>query len=116
MSRILLVPCLLALAAAFAAAPAVAKVEGTTSVTVNMTEFKFALSKKVVPRGIVVFGVVNRGQIIHDFEISGKKTPFYEAGKSGVLRVMFKKPGRYSFICTVPAHADLGMKGVLRVL
>jgi len=84
-------------------------------VAVNMTDFKFALSKVAVPRGTAVFRVTNKGQVIHDFKIAGKKTPVYASGKGGVLRVSFTKAGRYKYICTVPGHLAAGMWGVLRV-
>ena len=84
-------------------------------VTVNMTDFKFALSKVAVPKGTAVFTVTNKGHVIHDFKIAGKKTPVYASGKGGFLRVAFTKTGRYKYICTVPGHAAAGMWGVLRV-
>ncbi len=86
-----------------------------TTVKVNMTDYAFALSKKRVPRGKVVFRVANSGEVVHDFKIAGRKTPIFSTGQAGVLRVDFKKPGRYTFLCTVPGHAAAGMKGVLRV-
>lgn len=84
-------------------------------VVVNMSDFKFALSKKAIPRGTAVFRVANNGQVVHDFKIAGKKTPIYSTGKGGVLRIQFKKGGRYKYICTVAGHEAAGMWGVLRV-
>jgi uncharacterized cupredoxin-like copper-binding protein len=84
-------------------------------ITVGMTEFKFSLKPKTARKGVVVFTVVNRGTIGHDFKIAGKKTPVFGAGKTRTLRVTFKKAGRYPFLCTVPSHAPAGMRGVLRV-
>lgn len=84
-------------------------------VVVNMSDFKFALSRGVVPRGTIVFKVANKGEVIHDFKIAGKKTPIYTAGKAGALRVTLKKAGRYKYVCTVPGHVSAGMWGVLRV-
>ncbi len=81
-----------------------------------MTDYAFALSKKTVRRGTVIFQVVNNGEVVHDFKIARKKTPIYEAGQGGVLRVVFKNIGRYPFICTIPGHVDIGMKGVLKVV
>jgi uncharacterized cupredoxin-like copper-binding protein len=100
------------------AAPASSTPDATTGVTrvqVVMDDFSFALARKAVPRGTTVFRVTNEGEVIHDFKIAGKKTPIYEAGQGGTLRVVFKKAGRYPFICTVPGHVAAGMKGVLRV-
>jgi uncharacterized cupredoxin-like copper-binding protein len=78
-------------------------------------EFRFTLSKKTVAQRTVVFKVSNKGTIAHDFKIAGKKTPRLAAGKSGTLRVTFRKAGRYPYLCTLPSHAPAGMKGVLVV-
>lgn len=86
-----------------------------TSIGVVAVEFKFRLSKKSVHRGTVVFRVVNHGKVAHDFRIAGRKTPIIKPGKSAVLRVVFRKAGRYPYLCTVPGHAAAGMKGVLKV-
>jgi uncharacterized cupredoxin-like copper-binding protein len=89
--------------------------EKTSRVTVTGTEFKFKLSKRSVPTGTVIFTVVNRGKIAHDFKIAGKKTPLLLPGKKATLRVNIKKKGRYGYICTLVGHASAGMKGVLAV-
>ncbi len=111
----LVVPLVGALAALGFAAAGTASPAAPTTLNVKMTDYAFALSKKQVAKGTVVFRVVNRGEVVHDFRIAGKKTPIYSAGKSGVLRVLFKRPGTYAFICTVPGHVAAGMKGVLKV-
>jgi uncharacterized cupredoxin-like copper-binding protein len=105
---------LLVLVAALAVAPATARVQATT-VSVTMTDLRFALSKKTVPKGAVTFNLRNRGQLPHDFRISGKKSPMVQPGKRGKLTVTFKKAGKFRYICTVPGHAAAGMKGVLTV-
>jgi uncharacterized cupredoxin-like copper-binding protein len=87
----------------------------TTKVTVLASEFKFKLSRKTVPAGVVIFRVVNKGKIKHDFKIHGRKTPLIKPGKSATLKVVFSKKGRYAYLCTVPGHARAGMKGVLAV-
>jgi uncharacterized cupredoxin-like copper-binding protein len=92
----------------------------TTATTVGVTagkpsEFKFILSKKIVPKGLVTFKVVNQGMIAHDFKIAGKKTPSLQRGKIATLKVTFTKPGKYPYLCTLPSHAPAGMKGVLVV-
>lgn len=115
MKRTLVSASVLAVALSVYADLAAARPGATTPVTVAMTDFKFKLSKKVVSRGTVVFKIVNGGAAPHDFSIQGKKTPIYESGEDGVLRVRFAKAGRYRFVCTVPGHEALGMWGVLRV-
>jgi uncharacterized cupredoxin-like copper-binding protein len=92
-------------------------------ITVSMGEFYFKLTKKSVakPAGAssvtVVFTVINKGQLAHDLAFGGlgKKTARLNAGQKQTLRVTFKKKGRYSYLCTVPRHANAGMVGVFRV-
>jgi uncharacterized cupredoxin-like copper-binding protein len=90
--------------------------QSRTVITVVMREFKFSLSKtKNVPTGTVVFKLVNRGKIPHNFQINGKTSKLIAPGKTGTLTVVFKKKGAIAFKCTVPGHAQLGMKGVLGI-
>lgn len=105
-----------ALAALVVAAPIAARPSAATAttVTVTMKEFKFVLSKKTVPHGIVTFKLVNKGKLKHDFKISGKKSKLISPGKSGKLIVTLKK-GKLAYLCTVPGHAVAGMKGKLTV-
>ena len=77
--------------------------------------FEFVLSKKRVPKGKVIFKLLNKGQITHDFSIHGKTSKMIKPGKAGSLTVRFRKSGRYPYRCTVPGHAEAGMKGVLKV-
>ena len=86
----------------------------TTKITVAASEFKFVLTKKTVPHGTVVFVVKNKGNVAHDFKIHGKKTPLITPGASKTLKVVFKK-GKYPYLCTVPGHAEAGMKGTFTV-
>ena len=65
--------------------------DATTRVRVIATDFKFTLSRRTVPTGTVIFTVVNRGKIAHDFRIAGKKTRILAPGKSQVLRVVIKR-------------------------
>ena len=64
-----------ALAALVAAAPVAARPAAATAttVTVQMKEFKFVLSKKSVPHGKVTFKLVNKGTIAHDFKIGTRR-------------------------------------------
>jgi uncharacterized cupredoxin-like copper-binding protein len=90
----------------------------TKNVTVTMTDFKFKRSF-VGPykRGVkYVFKTVNKGNALHNFDIqkvkAGKVIP---AGKTYTMTVIFKKAGKFQFICDVPRHAELGMAGKLTV-
>ena len=105
-----------ALAALVAAAPVAARQNSVaaTTVTVQMKEFKFVLSKKSVPHGKVTLKLVNKGTIAHDFKIGTKKSALVQPGKTGKLVVTLTK-GKKKYLCTVPGHAAAGMKGVLKV-
>ena len=67
-----------------------------TTIKVTAKDFKFVLSKK---------------SATHDFKIAGKKTKLLGPGKSATLTVTLKKGKKYTYICTVPGHVQLGMKG-----
>jgi uncharacterized cupredoxin-like copper-binding protein len=85
-----------------------------TAVKVTAKEFKFVLSRRRAPHGTVVFTLVNKGKLKHDFKIAGKKTPLLKPGKKATLRVRLKKGKKYTYVCTVPGHAAAGMKGTFR--
>jgi uncharacterized cupredoxin-like copper-binding protein len=87
----------------------------TTKITVTATEFKFKLSKTTAPVGTVVFTVKNAGKIGHNFKIDGKTTKLVAPGKSVKLTVKFTKKGKFAYLCTVPGHAKLGMKGTFGI-
>jgi plastocyanin len=103
--------------AAISGAPAMAHRDAVTRVTVNMTEYRFRLSVNHARTGTVVFTVINKGKITHTFAIQKLQvvTPIIQPGKRAVLRVTFKKPGKYYYLCTVGAHEQYGMWGNLRV-
>jgi plastocyanin len=84
----------------------------TTAVTVKAGEFFFKLSKRSITRpGTVAFTIKNVGHIAHDFKIAGKKTALIQPGKSARLKVVFKKAGKFTYLCTVPGHAANSMEG-----
>jgi uncharacterized cupredoxin-like copper-binding protein len=51
----------------------------------------------------------------HDFAIGGKKTRLIGPGKTARVTVTFHKKGRFPYLCTVPGHAQAGMKGMFTV-
>ena len=88
-----------------------------TTVTVTAgkpSEFKFTLSPKSVPHGVVTFKVTDKGGLPHDFKIAGKKTKMLKKNQRATLTVTLKKGKKYPYICTVPGHAQLGMKGTFK--
>jgi nitrite reductase (NO-forming) len=104
-------------AQAGAAHPQAAKAaNATTKITVVASEFKYVFSKRsIAAPGTVIFTVVNKGKISHDFKIAGKKIPNLLPGKSAKLTVKFTKKGHYAYLCTIPGHAGAGMKGTFSV-
>jgi uncharacterized cupredoxin-like copper-binding protein len=88
------------------------KVVTPIKISVVAREWSFTFSKNSVKAGsTVIFAVKNKGATAHDlvFTTLGKKTPLLSPGKSATLRVVFKKKGRYAYICSVPRHAERGM-------
>jgi glucose/arabinose dehydrogenase len=87
----------------------------TTNIRVTAHDYSFALSRRSAPAGRVRFTIVNRGVFPHDFTIAGRKTRLLRRGASAVLTVVFSRPGRYAYRCTVSGHAAAGMRGVFTV-
>ena len=75
--------------------------------TVTATDFKFKLT------------VINRGEATHDFKIGTKvkswKTRILNPGQRQTITVTLRKGVRYTYLCTVPGHALLGMKKTVRI-
>jgi len=80
---------------------------------------KFDTTKLSAKAGSDTFDFTNDAPIAHDFTIEtpgGQKvaaTPIFSGGTKSVTATL--KPGTYTFLCTVPSHADAGMKGTLTV-
>lgn len=97
-----------------AAAPVSPPATVSATVNVTATEFKFVLSRTDVPHGNVMFTITNKGKVAHDFSIDGKTSPLIPSGRSTKLDVTLPV-GRFAYLCTVPGHAEAGMKGTLDV-
>jgi uncharacterized cupredoxin-like copper-binding protein len=90
--------------------------QAATTIQVKGGEFFFRLSSKSIAKpGKVTFAFKNVGHVAHDFQISGKKTPLIQPGRTARLVVTFKKKGKWVYKCTVPGHAAAGMKGTFTV-
>jgi alcohol dehydrogenase (cytochrome c) len=86
------------------------------AIQVKGGEFFFRLSSKSIAKpGLVTFAFTNIGHVSHDFKIDGKATPLIQPGQTAKLVVTFTKAGSYPYLCTVPGHAEAGMKGVFTV-
>ena len=87
----------------------------TTTVTVHMTEYKFDLSTSVVPAGTVVFNLINDGKTPHNFSIAGMTSDNLAPAATATMTVDLSTAGDYSYLCTLPGHAEAGMQGTLTV-
>jgi nitrite reductase (NO-forming) len=132
-SRLLVLTVVAGAIALIAALPALAATSSqkAASVKVSITktkEFAFTVSPKSVAHGPITFTISNGGMLPHDFELcakpstaatattcAGKKTTLISPGQTAKLTVTVAKAGSYQYLCTVPAHAAAGMKGLLKV-
>ena len=78
----------------------------------------FSAGKAAAPAGGLELVMKNLASIQHNIAVEGggidKKGPVVGKGGTSDVRVTLK-PGKYTFLCTVPGHADGGMKGTLTV-
>jgi hypothetical protein len=86
------------------------------TVRVDARDFAFALSRRSVPAGTTVrFVVRNRGGTVHDFVVKRQRTRILKPGQRQTITVAFPRTGTFRFLCSVPGHARLGMRGTFRV-
>lgn len=116
MRRLIASVLVLAAVTAGSASAAPQRSAASTTISVKAGEFFFKFSKSSIAKpGTVVFAVKNVGHLAHDLKIAGKKTALLQPGKSATLKVVFKKAGKYTYLCTVPGHAAQGMEGTFVV-
>jgi len=87
-------------------------------ITVVGTEFAFSPSSFTVKKGQPVeLTFKNNGTFPHNLSISdlSVKTKTIQPGEQDTVQFTPSKTGQFVFICTVPGHADKGMKGTLTV-
>ncbi|HEY5155590.1 MAG TPA: cupredoxin domain-containing protein [Acidimicrobiales bacterium] len=90
---------------------------GATTLEVKLSEFAIAPAALTATGGSVKIDVTNTGTMNHDLQVTqlAKKTRSLAPGESATLDLGTVKPGTYDVICTVPGHADSGMKATLTV-
>jgi mono/diheme cytochrome c family protein len=77
----------------------------------------FQYGKATAPAGPITVEMPNPSTVQHDIAIQGPVNgtgPVVGKGGTSSFKVTLK-PGNYEFLCTVPGHADGGMKGTLTV-
>lgn len=86
--------------------------------TVEGSEFAFTPSTLTVKKGEAVeITFKNNGKYPHNLTIAdlNVKTKTIQPGQEDTLTFTPTKVGSFSFMCTVPGHADKGMTGTLTV-
>ena len=86
--------------------------------TVTGTEFAFTPSTLTVKKGEpVTITFKNQGKYPHNLTITDLNvaTKTIQPGQSDTITFTPPKAGSFTFMCTVPGHADRGMKGTLTV-
>src|SRR4051794_41807806 len=67
----------------------------------------------------LTFTVTNEGKGQHSFAVQAPgqtyETAMLDGGATATLEVPGLAAGSYTYLCTVPGHADAGMKGMLMV-
>ncbi len=103
------------------AAPGAAAPAPSTAVGIGLSEWEVSVYRTKVPIGTVRFNITNLGEDGHNFVVRGPagKTlrTVEELPSGGQLRAPVKltKAGRYTLLCTLSGHEELGMKSYLKV-
>jgi len=94
--------------------PAVAK-DGVLTIPADPNgQLAYQFAKADAPAGEIEIDMPNTSGVLHDLAIEGKgETEKIAKGQSS-FKADFT-PGTYTYLCTIPGHAEAGMKGTLTV-
>jgi plastocyanin len=89
------------------------------SVTVTADQYFFDPSRIITKRGDLTIDFKNKGNLLHNLVLlrdgaKVAKAPSLGAGKTSTLKLKLKR-GKYTLLCTVGDHEELGMKGEIDV-
>jgi manganese oxidase len=92
----------------------------STTLAVGLSDFAITPASFSAPPGApITFTVTNDGQTAHTLAVLAAEqtfeTPQIAAGESASLEVPALDAGTYDMLCTIPGHADLGMRATLTV-
>jgi len=88
------------------------------NITVEGTEFAFTPSSITVKKGEAVqVTFKNMGKYPHNFTVSqlGVASQTIQPGQQTTVTFTPTQTGTFTYLCTVPGHADRGMTGTLTV-
>jgi plastocyanin len=91
---------------------------GTVQLAASPTAIAYDTTKLTSKPGKVTIEFTNPAALEHDvgIELDGKEIAVSETIAEGKTSVSAElAPGTYTFLCTVPGHAEAGMEGVLTV-
>jgi len=91
---------------------------GTLKLAADPTQIAFDTTTLTSKRGKVTIDFTNPAALEHDVAIAqdGKQIAVSETiGKGKTTVTADLAPGTYTFLCTVPGHAEAGMEGTLTV-
>lgn len=100
------------------AAPTTEGVKQALSFTVSGSEFAFSPSEISAKVGQPVkLTFKNTGKFPHNLTITelNVQSKTIQPGEEDTITFTPEKTGSFTFICTIPGHADRGMKGTLKV-
>ncbi len=103
-----------ATATIIAAAPAMAAPKTINVSTSKTAMFKFKGIPATLTAGTYVFAYTNTSGIAHDLKVGTVSTPVFKKGTK-TIKVTLKKGSKVKYLCTVPGHAQAGMKGTITV-
>jgi uncharacterized cupredoxin-like copper-binding protein len=94
-----------------------AAIPGATEVTITAADLSFSPGEIRLPAGRDVnLTLINRGQVLHDLTIPGLGVHVVaEPGEQRTVGLRDLAPGRYAGFCSVPGHADAGMRATVVV-
>jgi mono/diheme cytochrome c family protein len=96
--------------------PLAKAVNGTLAIPADPNgQLLYVYKNATAPAGPLTIDSQNKSQTVHDISVQGQATgKEVKGGGTSTIKVDLK-PGKYTFLCTVPGHAAAGMKGTLTI-
>lgn len=101
-------------ASVIAAAPAMSATQTIKVVTTKTAMLAFRGMPRTLKEGTYTFAYTNRSGMGHNLKVGSVSTPTFSTGTK-TITVTLKK-GKVAYECSVPGHAQAGMKGTITVI